>query len=183
MAFRADYSKAQQSDSIKPEGDYECIVQKIEERTTMNGKRKFSVWLVIRNDVEQGYKNGLIFHDIWAKTPEKLTADDESVGGYNFAQLMALAQAVKLPQDKDYPDLSALIADMLNKPVKAHLYHNEYNGKTYEKIDRVTATNYPDVKHKPKPSAPAEGTYAAPVQQFAAAPVGDAAQSDDDYPF
>lgn len=181
MAFRADYSKAQQSDSIKPEGDYECIVQKIEERTTMNGKRKLSVWLVIRNDVEQGYKNGLIFHDIWAKkSPD---ADDAAVNGYNYAQLMALAAAVRLPQDKDYPDLAALIADMLNKPVKAHLCHNEYNGKTYEKIDRVLTTNYPDVKHKPKTAAPVAGAYATPVQQFAAVPVGDTAQSDDDYPF
>ena len=183
MAFRADHSKAQQNDNLKPEGEYECVVQKIEEKTTQNGKRKLSVWLEIRNDVEQGYKNGLIFHDIWAKKEPNM--DDVAVNGYNYAQLMAIAAAVKLPQEKEYEDLNALIADMVGKPVLVYLYHDDYNDKIYEKVRWINATKYPDVKHKPKTAKPTGAYAAAAPAQFAAASAAPAAvtESDDDYPF
>lgn len=180
--IRADYSKAQQNDTLKPEGEYECLVKKIEEKTTPNGKRKLSVWFEIRNDVEQTHKNGLIFHDIWAKKEPNM--DDVAVNGYNYAQLMALAAAVKLPQDKDYADLAALIADMVGKPASVNLYHDEYNGKKSEKVRWINATKFPEVKHKPKTANNPAGTYAAPqASQFAAAPAIATAETDDDYPF
>ena len=185
MAFRADHSKAQQNDSLKPEGEYECIIQKIEEKTTPKGKRKLSVWLEIRNDVEQGYKNGLIFHDIWAKKEPSM--DDAAVNGYNYAQLMAIAAAVKLPQEKEYEDLNALIADMVDKPMLVYLYHDDYNDKYYEKVRWVAATKYPEVKHVGRGLAPA--VKGAQAVQFAApsAAAGGASsaatESDDDYPF
>ena len=186
MAFNVNYSKAQQGDGIKPEGYYEVIIHRAEEKTTPNGKRKISFRLIIRNDVEQGYKNGYIFHDIWAKTPEKLTPDDEAVGGYNFAQLMAVAEAAKLPQDKEYANLAALLSDMVDKPICVNLYHDTYNGKTNEKVKGIYPTKFPEVKHKQKTSA-AAGTYAAkPAAQFAAAPAAPAeaaSEADDDYPF
>ena len=182
MAFNVNYSMAQQGDGLKPEGYYEVIIHRAEEKTTPNGKRKISFWLIIRNDVEQGYKNGYIFHDIWAKTPEKLTPDDEAVGGYNFAQLMAVAEAAKLPQDKEYANLAALLSDMVDKPICVNLYHDTYNGKTNEKVKGIYPTKFPEVKHKQKASA-AAGTYAAkPAAQFAAAPAA-TETADDDYPF
>lgn len=183
--IRADHSKAQQNDALKPEGEYECLVKKIEEKTTPNGKRKLSVWLEIRNDVEQGYKNGLIFHDIWAKKEPNM--DDVAVNGYNYAQLMAIAAAVKLPQDKDYADLNELIADMVGKPVLVYLYHDDYNDKYYEKVRWINATRFPDVKHKPKAENAPAGSYAAPQATQFAAPASVVAptvsESDDDYPF
>ncbi len=182
--IRADYSKAQQNDNLKPEGEYECLVKKIEEKTTQKGKRKLSVWLEIRNDVEQTHKNALIFHDIWAKKEPNM--DDAAVNGYNYAQLMAIAAAVKLPQDKDYADLNALIADMIGKPLSVYLYHDDYNDKYYEKVRWINATKFPDVKHKPKAENAPAGSYAAPqTAQFASAAVAAAtpAETDDDYPF
>lgn len=187
MAFNLDYSKAQQGDGLKPEGYYETIITKAEEKSTPNGKRKIMFSLVIRNDIKQGYCNGYIFHDIWAKTPEKLTPDDEAVGGYNYAQLMSVAEAVKLPADKNYADLKALLTDMIGKPLLVQLYHDTYNGRTNERVKAVLPTRYPEVNHKQKPAPASDGAYAAkPAAQFAAAPAAPAAaasEADDDYPF
>lgn len=184
--IKTDYSKAQQNDNLKPEGEYECVIHKIEEKTTQNGKCKLSVWLEIRSDVEQSYKNGFIFHDIWAKKEPNM--DDAAVKGYNYAQLMALASATKLPQDKEYPDLDTLLADLTGKPVRVTLYHDHYNGKVYEKVRWVNTTNFPDLKHKPKTAKNTANpvTYAAPSSpQFAGTQTVSvtAEESDDDYPF
>ncbi len=184
MAFRNDYSKANQGNSLKPEGLYEVLIQRAEEKVTPNGKHKIAFSMVIRNDVNQQYKNGLIFYDIWAK--KEPNADDLQVGGYNFGQLMALAEAAKLPQDKEYDSLLALLNDIIGQPVCASLIHDDYNDKVYEKVDRIMPTAAPNVAHKPK-EKPGSSGYAVPAAaQFAtaastapAAPV----EGDDDYPF
>ena len=36
MGFKANWSEAAQSNSLKPEGDYECLIAKAEERDYTN---------------------------------------------------------------------------------------------------------------------------------------------------
>lgn len=38
MGFKANWSEAAQSNSLKPEGDYECLIAKAEERAYTNSK-------------------------------------------------------------------------------------------------------------------------------------------------
>ena len=38
MGFKSNWNEATQGSSIKPEGDYECLIAKVEERVTKNGK-------------------------------------------------------------------------------------------------------------------------------------------------
>ncbi len=38
MGFKANWSEAAQSNSLKPEGDYECLIAKAEERDYTNSK-------------------------------------------------------------------------------------------------------------------------------------------------
>lgn len=56
MGFKANWSEAAQPDSLKPEGDYECLIAKAEERdyTNSKGEKKtcLNISFVIRNDVE-----------------------------------------------------------------------------------------------------------------------------------
>lgn len=185
MAFRTNASKAQESgNTLKPEGDYEVIISTAEVTRTNNGKDKINLVYTIRNDVTQGYQNGLIFHSIWKK--KEPNEDDMSIGGYNFANLMAVANAAKLPDGKEYADLNALLAELVGKPIKVHLYHDDYNDKYYEKIDIHFSTDHPNVTHKPK--AKTSGTaYSVPKStqfaQPAPATVTAASEADDDYPF
>lgn len=173
MAFRTNAGKAQEGgNTLKPEGDYEVIITTAEVTRTSNGKDKINLVYTIRNDVAQSYQNGLIFHSIWKK--KEPNEDDMSIGGYNFANLMAVANAAKLPDGKEYADLNALLAELVGKPLRVHLYHDPYEGKVYEKVDKHAATTLTPVKHKEK----GKPSTAAPAPAPAAA-----SEADDDYPF
>ena len=98
MGFKANWSEAAQPNSLKPEGDYECLIAKAEERDYTNSKGEektcLNISFVIRNDVEQGYKNGYIFHTLWKRIEP--TENDMQVNGYGFNQVMAIGKAAGL---------------------------------------------------------------------------------------
>ena len=184
MAFRTNSSKANEgSFSLKDEGYYEVLIENYKVSQTQNGKQHIGFRYVIRNDVQQKYQNGLIFHSVWKK--KEPNEDDMQVEGFHFGQLMAIAQAARIPDNQEFAGLDEFLKALCGKAVKVHLYHDDWNDKFYEKIDLHQPTEYPEIKHKAKPAASA-GTYAAqPSAQFAAAPAVTAAatDSDDDYPF
>ena len=174
MAFRTNSAKANEGGSIKEEGFYEVLIEDAGVRTLPNnGKQKVGFKYVVRNDIEQKYKNGYIFHDIWKK--KEPNEDDMQVDGFNFAQLMAISKAVRIPDDKEFENINDFLKALIGKPIKVHLFHDEYNGKTYEKIDKHYPTEFSEVKHKPK-EKPAKS------ETFAAQPAA-TTKSDDDYPF
>ena len=181
MAFKADFSKAQSNSTLKPEGDYEVIIDAAEVTRTQNGKEKINIVYVIRNDVTQGCQNGLIFDSIWKK--KEPNADDQSVDGFNFGQLMAVASAAKLPEGKDYANLGDFLAELVGKPLRVHLYHDDYNDKWYEKIDRHEPTTLTAVKHKTKGKSSTTAPAIPAPAPAAAASGHPAAAVDDDYPF
>lgn len=166
MAFKSNQSEAFSRNNLKPTGDYECIVGKIEERVNKNGKESLNVLLVIRNDVEQGYKNGFIFHQMWKrKQPTEL---DNQVKGYSFSQIMTLGKACGLPDGKEYESLEQFCNELINKPVRVTLTHQEWNGQTQERVDWLNVTKFPDVKHVKKSSASnVNNTYASQQSGFA----------------
>lgn len=175
MAFKMNSQEATTGGELKPQGDYECVITGIEERTTKNGATGLNVTLTIRNDIQgQKYGNACLFYTIW-KAKEPTTAD-MSVNGYKFGQVMSIGKAAALPDGKDYPDMNAFIADLQNKCVLAHMEHEEYNGKTQEKVRWLNPTKHPDCRHIMKAKAVVSDT------QFAA-PAAAAAAPDDDYPF
>lgn len=182
MAFKTNNSKASEGFTLKPEGDYEVIIEGAEIRTLQSGTPTVAFRYVIRNDVEQQFKNGKIFHNVWkAKTPSE---DDLAVDGFVFGQLMAVAKAAALQDGQDYETLGAFLSALVGKPMKVHLYHEPWQGKTNEKVNRHMPTDFPQVKHIPKaPANPA--SYAAPAAAtFAgAAAVAYAESDDDEYPF
>lgn len=181
-------SSAAEQGSIKPEGVYECIIASAEERVTKNGAKGLNLALVIRNDVEQKFKNGYIFHTLWKrKSP---TAEDMQVNGYGFGQVMALGKAAGLTDGKEYAGLEDFIADLMKRPVRVTLKHDEYNGKIQEKVDYLNPTAFPEVRHvMKKPSVNSQ--YQAPPATQYAAQAAQAAQTaqfkqlplDDDLPF
>lgn len=166
MGFKNDFSQANNGNNIKPEGDYECIITAIEEKTTKNGKTKLGVQLVIRNDIEgQKYGNAMLFYDIWKK--KEPTQMDMQVGGFGFGQLMALGKAAGLPDGKDYASLKEYCEDLLNKCVIAHMEHEDYNGSTQERVRWLNPTKHPDCKHTFKKAVSTVDTFAKNEQSFA----------------
>lgn len=182
MGFKTNSSKASEGSSLKPEGDYEILIESAEVKTLPSGTPTISFRYVIRNDVGQGYKNGKIFHNVWKK--KEPNEDDLSVDGFNFGQLMAIAKAAALPDGQDYASLADFLAALIGKPMRVHLFHRQgNNGNTYENIDHHYQTEHPGVKHKTPVTSNTAG-YAAPqTAQFANSVVSVPADDDDDYPF
>lgn len=169
MGFTNDYSQAQEFSGIKPEGDYEVLIVKAEEKQTKSGKTGLNLKMVIRNDVDQKYQNGYIFHTLWKR--KEPTAADRQVNGYGFGQVMALGKAARLPDGKDYASLADFLADLVRKPVRVRLKHEEYNGAVQERVDYMNPTNFPEVRHvmKMKPDVSADD-YAQPQTTYANQP-------------
>lgn len=180
MGFRNSYSEADSGNGIKPEGVYECIITKVEERQTKSGAWGLSFSLVIRNDVGQRYGNSYLFHTIWKK--REPTANDLAVKGYNFGQLMAMGRAARLPDGKDYDTLEQYCGDLVKKCVRVTVKHEEWNGKPQERVTDPQPSKYPECRHIFKTAAPKTDTYAQPVpQSFADMPAEDF--TDDGVPF
>lgn len=161
MGFKTNLSAAQ-NDGLKPEGDYECIITAIEERTTNNGKTGLNITMVIRNDVQgQKYGNACLFHTLWKRRePNEF---DMQVNGYGFGQVMALGKAAGLPDGKDYDSLRQFCEELINKCVRVTIRHDEYNGKKREAVSCINPTKFTDCRHQFKSSA--QNTAAAVTQQ------------------
>lgn len=168
MGFKSNWSEAAQPNSIKPEGDYECIITKVEERVNQNGKENLNISMVIRNDVEQGYKNGYIFNTIWKR--REPTEADLQVKGYGYGQIMALGKAAGLPDGKEYESLEQFCGELVNKPVRVTVKHGEWNGEKREEVRWLNPTKFPTIKHTFKQSQSSTAqTYAQPQQSYASA--------------
>lgn len=175
MAFRTNTAEAREGGDfkLKPEGDYEVVIDNAEVATTRNGKENIRLVYVIRDDVNQKYQNGLIFHSIWKKSQGYQNDSDMSIGGFNYAQLMTVVKAARLPDGKEYATLDELLGELKGKLLRVHLFHDDFNDKYYEKVDRHMPTEYPQNKRSSRTAAP----------KPEAAPVAAESSNDDDYPF
>lgn len=186
-----NFSKpAENNYGLVPEGEYEVIITKAEETMHKNGKPNISLTFTIRNDVSQECKDRLLFLTLWKK--REPNADDMQADGYNYNQLKALLDACKITQ-VNFESIADLCLALVGKCLYISVYHEEYNGKKYERIYGFdfNPTDFPDCKHVFKavssgnPDAPAQ----RPQEQFASsANYGKAADyeeivSDSDVPF
>ena len=141
--IKLDYSEQEQV--LIPEGTYEFIIKNAEVAETKGGTENIYIPLVIRNDVAQEAQNRMVFHRIYRKK-EPSPADME-FGGFNAAQLNALCKAVGLPNGSDYESLEEVLFVLTGGVFRAELYHEEFNGKTSEKIKFPKPSNYPASSH------------------------------------
>lgn len=180
MGFSTNYEGIGEG-GLLPEGEYECVVRSAAETTTKNGIPCFDVRFVIRNDIDQKFRNKFIFHTIWKKKDP--SPADSQMGGFSFKQIMALAKAAGVPSGKEYNSLNEMGGDMIGKPVLVTVEHNTYNGNTTERVKFVNETQNKDCKHVFKDSTPVTPTaYAKPQEQsFASAPTSAVNLDPDDF--
>lgn len=166
MGFRTNYDDVQDY-SLIPEGEYEAVIQKIEERTTQKGAVGLNMTLVIRNDVEQKCKNRCIFHTLW-KRKEPAQADMQ-VQGYGFSQVMQLAKSAGLTDGTEYENVYELCGELVNRVIRVTIYHEEYNGKTSERVKYINASQFPECRHiyNKKPAVTADTVAQKPQEKFA----------------
>lgn len=176
MSFEVNHSQAG-SGGIIPEGEYEVIIKSALEDATQGGTMYINVPLVIRNDIEQPYKNAYIWHKIWQLKQPKPA--DLACGGYSSWGIQNISKAAGLENGKKYDDLGDWGDDLKGKLIRVTVKHDQYNGNTQVNVKYVNETKAPDCKHEYKNQ---ESTQATQQEQN---PVGDfyPIDAEDDLPF
>jgi len=145
QGFSTDYSGLSDSGTLLPIGEYEIIFKYLGEDVTNKGSMYVNVTAVVRNDVDQPYKNKYVWDKLWhVKEP---SAADKSVGGYSFKRIQMISKAAGLPNGKKYENLEAWCDELANKFVRITIEHEEYNGKTDAKVKWYNESKSPVCKH------------------------------------
>lgn len=174
MGFSTNYEDVTGDYGILPEGDYEVIIRNIEERTTKSGATGLNLSLVVRNDINQKYKDRYIFYTLWKR--KEPTQADMQVQGYSFKQVMRLAKSAKLPNGKSYESIQDMCSDLMHRTLKVNVEHRGWNGKQQENVKYVNESDFPDCRHVFKEKA-VQNTQ----MQTSAAPSPDGFNNLDDF--
>ncbi|EAH3782414.1 DUF669 domain-containing protein [Listeria monocytogenes] len=110
------------------DGVYEVIINHATEDATPSGAEYINVDLIIRNDINQKFKNAHIFHSIW-----KAKKNNQ----YNAKSINTIGKAVGLANGKEYNSLTEVLEDFALKTCRISVKNetSEYNGKTYNNLN------------------------------------------------
>lgn len=175
MAFAMDYSKA--TEGGVADGTYETVIKSAQFKLTNSEKQYINFDLVIRNDIDQHYKNMHVFQKVW---PKKGTRD------YSMGYLFMIGMNAGIPNKKEFASIDDMLADFVGKPVKVSVKNedSEYNGKTYTNLNikKWAKSEFPDVQHKWKAENEGSGDDTQMADPFAESSKS-VNISDDDLPF
>ncbi|WP_312907263.1 DUF669 domain-containing protein [Tissierella praeacuta] len=124
--------------SVIEEGTYEVLVAKAFEDVSKNGSIFINLHLVVRNDVDQKYKNKYIFASIW---------QNKETGQYHSGMINTVAKSLKIENGKRFNSLQELLDDFLNKTARVTVKHEEYNGKAYERVQSWEPSRFNTCNH------------------------------------
>lgn len=118
------------------EGDYEAVIENLERRTLATGKEKISIQLRIRQDVEQKYKNRVVYDDIWE--------DKENAGFFNKRKINRYLGTQNVQDKQEFDGINAIIDFLKGGNLVVHItkvfddYRNkEINNVSYVKKSQV----------------------------------------------
>lgn len=162
---------------LMPEGDYEVVIKEVKEDKANSGTPYIQIELVVRNDVNQSYKNKHLWFTIWAS---------KETHEYNAKGINTLSKHAGISNGAQFNSVAEWGKFLFNKPILATVKHEEYNGKPRERVSFVGATKVPQCNHEWTTSNNnGASNQAAPSQEWAGvkAPQKNAFQDDDDLPF
>lgn len=125
------------------DGIYEVVVFKANEDATKNGAEFVNIDLIIRNDIDQKFKNAHIFHRIWKS---------KETGNYNARSFNTIGWALNLDENKEYPTIDDLLEDFFMRTARVRVKNeeSEYNGNTYNNLNVKSwdRSKFPEVNHQ-----------------------------------
>lgn len=121
------------------EGEYEVIVAKAFEDAAKSGTMFINLHLVVRNDIDQKYKNKYIFANIW---------QSKDTGQYHPGMLNTVAKALRIENGKTYNSLEELLNDFKGRTARVTVKHEEYNGRTYERVKAWESSRFSTCNHQ-----------------------------------
>jgi hypothetical protein len=122
--FSLDFNDVFEGTGRIEDGEYEVVIGRCNEDATPGGAEFIEFDLIVRNDVDQKYKNIHIFHKVWKA---------KDTGKYNMKTFNTIGKACQLQNGKSYKSLQELLDDYVHKTALVNVKNEEstYNGKTY----------------------------------------------------
>ncbi|HZX21285.1 MAG TPA: DUF669 domain-containing protein [Clostridia bacterium] len=121
------------------EGEYEVVVAKAFEDVSKNGSVFINLHLVVRNDIDQKYKNKYIFASIW---------QSKETGQYHSGMINTVAKALQIENGKKFNTLEELLDDFKFKTARVTVGHEEYNNKINARVQRWEQSKFPTCNHQ-----------------------------------
>lgn len=157
--FTLDFSKA--NDGNIKDGTYEAVISTVKEDAAKTGTEFLNFDLVVRNDIDQQYKNSHVFQKVYRS---------KATNKYNQGMIMTIAQAAGMTDGKKYSNFEEFQKDFTGRPVKVNVRTRErdYQGTKYTdtEVARWAVTAFPKVAHQwakgMVPNQPATATPSAP---------------------
>ena len=136
--YEINHEEVFEGNSLVKEGDYEVVIKKAEEKETKDGAVYISLALVVRNDVEQQYKNKYLFHSLWRT---------KATGEYNKTIINTVAKSLDIPNGAKFTSLEELLAGFVGKVCKVTIKHETYNENVNERVKTWSSTKFPACNH------------------------------------
>lgn len=120
-------------------GDYEARLENVERKTLPSGTEKLSLTWRIRDDVEQKYKNKVMFEDIWR--------EKESPEHFNRKRINQLLGTQDVKEGTIFETINDIINFVTGKCAVIHIVtaFDEYRGEDVNKV-----AYYKSSSEKPK---------------------------------
>lgn len=154
--FRTNYENNNEKASYGPlpQGEYEMIINSVQEKVTPNGKISLSFDLVVRNDLTKvpqlaetngKYANRHVFNDNWMRTIN---------GNYqhDWDRLQEIFEAAGVPENTAFNTMDDVFQALTHKPVKVYVKveYSDYNKRDENTVAPwgYSKTDYPNVSHE-----------------------------------
>ncbi|MBS4538193.1 DUF669 domain-containing protein [Clostridium sp. D2Q-11] len=135
--FEVDHDDVFEGGLIE-EGTYEVVVHKAFEDAARSGTMFINLHLIVRNDIEQKFKNKYIFASIW---------QSKQTGEYHKGMLNAVAKALQVPNGKKFNSLEELLNEFKGRTARVTVKHEEYNGNTNARVKSWEVSRFKDCNH------------------------------------
>lgn len=141
MAFTVDTNDTQEQQGLMKPGDYEVVIKEVKEGASQQkGTPYIQIELIVRNDVNQEYKNKHIWYTIWdtPATREK---------GIYAKQINTVSKHAGIQNGATFNSFDEWGKFLFGRPMLATVKLEEYNGQQNERVSFLSATKFPQCQH------------------------------------
>ncbi|MBE6070030.1 MAG: DUF669 domain-containing protein [Clostridium lundense] len=141
MGFTVDTNNTQEQQGLIKPGDYEVVIKEVKEGASQQKGTPFiQIELVVRNDVNQEFKNKHLWYTIWdtPATREK---------GMYAKQINTVSKHAGVQNGANFNSVADWGKFITGRPVLATVKHEEYNGEQKERVTFINATKFPQCQH------------------------------------
>ena len=141
MAFTVDTNNTQEQQGLIKPGGYEVVIKEVTEGASQQKGTPFiQIELVVRNDVNQEFKNKHLWYTIWdtPATREK---------GMYAKQINTVSKHAGIQNGASFNSIQDWGRFIQGRPVLATVKLEEYNGEQKERVTFINATKFPQCQH------------------------------------